>query len=334
MLMVKLCSIIITIIFLSIDVGFAYRPTLESLLRFGPNTDIADSSVVGDFILKDKSKEDSLKASGELGTLDEYAFKLHLFNEKKENPVLVRLYYQGGVISKGSLINFSQSYMKSFARAIGHSENFEAEVFYGVMTFLLNNDSTLLLKSLRKIKPSLKSNEQLVDKEKIALLAAYKRYLERVKDLDEEQEQPENPLMPKSEEAKERVSQIMSRPFFIKDPEIKRVKRGKEFLWVVDGENLYMEFNKNHYLKDLKIRTALGEMHFIFGQYGTWGSKMKFPEFVLFKNTDQKWYELKPKRVNNFNDNLDLFRRRIKRYEGYVEDNKITDTQNRPNFLL
>ena len=75
-------------------------------------------------------------------------------------------------------------------------------------------------------------------------------------------------------------------------------------------------------------------MHFIFGQYGTWGSKMKFPEFVLFKNTDQKWYELKPKRVNNFNDNLDLFRRRIKRYEGYVEDNKITDTQNRPNFLL
>ena len=83
MLMVKLCSIIITIIFLSIDVGFAYRPTLESLLRFGPNTDIADSSVVGDFILKDKSKEDSLKASGELGTLDEYALS-YTFSMKKK----------------------------------------------------------------------------------------------------------------------------------------------------------------------------------------------------------------------------------------------------------
>lgn len=333
--MVKIWTRILTINFLLFNVSFAYQPTLESLLRNGSNPDIGNNTVLANLIVKDLSVDNKLNANSEITLTDKHAIKLHIFNEKENDPILTRIYYKAGLINQNSLLNYKEGKLYNLKRTIGTNENLDAEVFYGLMSYLLNNEGLPLIEALKKVRPTLKQNNELIDPEKIDLLAKYKNYLVQVKEAEEEQEvELENPLSPKEDEAKLKVKEVMKRSFLVKDQEVKRVKKGKDFIWVVDGENLYMEFDKNHYLREVKLMTTLGEIQIVLGKYGIWGAQMQFPEFIMFKTSDQRWYEIKPAKVTMFKDNLDLYKRRLKKYDKAIEENKLTDPQIRPAFML
>ena len=70
------------------------------------------------------------------------------------------------------------------------------------------------------------------------------------------------------------------------------------------------------------------------GRFGVWESQIKFPEFILFKTSEQKWYEIKPSKVTMFSDDTQRYKKRLERYTKISEENKILEPQSRPPFML
>lgn len=330
--MVKTLLKVITIKLLLVNLSFAYHPTLESLLQNGSNVEIGKNSVVANLVIKDRSLDSMLEVTDQSSLNNLFAIKLHLFNENEENPLMTRVHYKAGVLSPDALVSHHEFKLSNMNKSIGHTENYDAEIFYGLMSYLLNNKGMPLLKALKKMRPAIKPNNELIDPEKIELLGKYKEYL--IKKREDKETEVENPLKPADPELRLKVREIMKRPFLVKDPVVKRLKSGKEFFWVVEDENLFMKFDKEHNLLELKVVTALGDIEAVLGKYGVWGSQMVFPEFIMFKTSDQKWFEIKPKKVNMFPDNKSQYEKRLKKYSKHVEENNIVEPQTRPSFLL
>ena len=321
-----------TIALLVMNNSFSYHPSLESLLSNGANIEVGNNSVVGNFIIEERKDTMNLMAESEVVLNEKHALKLHLFNENELTPELARVHYKAGVMSNATLVNHDQSMLMNIKKLIGHDENYEAEIFYGLMALLLNNQGKPLLKALKRRGLNLKSNKELLDPEKAELLSRYKKYL--VKKKDDPESEIEDPLNPSDPEVKEKVEEILQRSFLTKDTEVKRVKDGKEFFWIVEDENLFLKFNKNHRFRELKIKTSIGQIEVILGRFVLWSGQMQFPEFILFKTVEGRWFEIKPSKIATFPDNRDQYRRRLKKYEKLAEENKILEPHNRPSFML
>lgn len=330
--MLKILLQLVIVSFLFANTALAYQPSLESLLNNGDNIDIAQNSVVANFVVEQKNAEKNLFSNNEVFPVEKIGIKLHIYNGNEKNPILARVHFNGDDFNNSSLINYDESLLYEIKKLIGHNENFEAEVFYGLMISLLNNQGRPLLARLKNVNPNIKPNVDLYDSEKMQLLARYKSYL--IQKRNNENSEVENPLNPESSEEQDRVDDILKRPFLTKDTEIKRVKDGKDFSWVVDSENLYVKFDKAHHLRELKIKTSIGQMEIILGKFVLWNAQMQFPEYILLKTVEGKWYEIKPKYVSMFIDNKDQYDRRIKNYQKISEENKIQKHNSRPSFLL
>lgn len=311
--------------------SFAYGPTLESLLSNGSNVEIGTNSVVANLIVKEKSDESPLIIKSEELKMKEHALKLLIYNENEEKPRLTRVYYKSGLMSKETLLKYSETDFINFANETTLNDNVDAAIFYGVMGYLLNNNSSMLLNALKKESMDLKSNRELFDNEKMSLLSSYKEYLVKTKDEDLD---IENPLKPSDAQAQEKVNEIMKRPFLTKDQNLKRIKEGKEFFYIVDNENIYIKFDSLHQLRQIKVKRAAGEIEVILGKYGVWESQLKFPEFILLKNSEQKWFEIRARKISVFSDNSDLYKKRLQRYSEAVKENNLVDDIQRPIFIL
>ncbi len=326
-------SIIFIMSFYSV-VCWGYFPTLDSLLRNGSNVDIGKDTVVANLMVREINPELNTPMIKESGVVNKYAMKILIVNERESNPLITHLKYKGGVISRSTLVSFENKNLKLIPRFFPSGENIDGELFYALLGMLLNNESRLLIHQLKRLNAKVKYNTELVNAQKLSLLNSYKKYLMQLKDQNEEDSDLENPLYPEGEAAKKRVKEVREANFLKRDPLVSRIKVENDFYWEVVGENIYMKFNTNHQIKDIRLETTLGTMELTFGKFVNFGSQMKFPEFIWFTTTSGRKYEIKAERVSKFKDSLAAHSSRLKRYEGYVKENNIVDDEVKLPFLL
>lgn len=308
---------------------WSYTPSLESLLRNGSNANIDNNTVIANLSISEIDPENNrMIIKEEIPQLE--AVKLLILNEKENSPRLCQVNYLGGAIKANTLYNFIEIEFKNLSNKFSSVENISGEVFYSVLSVLLNNNGDMLLNLIKKMNGDVKTNRELVNKEKLALLGKYKNYLENSK----EEEELENPLKPESEEAMKKVQELKLSQFLIKDSTVKRIKENQKFFWVVETSKIFMKFDENHKLKEFKMSTEYGDFQFLLGRYVIFGSKLEFPEFVWFTDLTGKKYEIKATKLTMFQDSADQHRNRIKRYSKSMEENNLTPPELRFNFLL
>lgn len=310
---------------------FAYTPSLESLLRNGSNIDIGKNTVYANLIIRQLDPENG-KTIVEGEEVRKEVIKILIFNEYENYPKLCQVNYKGGVLNNNSLLNWNQLEISALNGRFANVENSSAELFYGVMTYLLNNESKVLFNFLKKYGNNVNDNSSLVNKEKLRLLSSYKFFVSKVG--DEESSELKNPLNPENDELKERVEEIMARPFLDKDSIVKRVRENDQFYWVVNDSHFHLKFDNEHQIRNLKVQTNIGEYKMVFGAYSEFGAGLKFPEFIWFYDVNGNKYEVKASKYTMFQDSDTAHRNRLKRYTKHMEENKLDPPSFRFNFLL
>lgn len=322
------------IIFLTLTLGasfnsFSYAPTLDSLLRNGNNQDIGKNTVVANLYIREVAQDsnDDVKATT--------ALKMVIFNENEIKPKLIQVDYAGGKVSSKLLIDVDVIDYSTLRSVKNEKAQTESEVFYALMSSLLNNNSNQLLELFEKNNVDIKRNKNLVNEEKSGLLTRYKRYLKEVKESTQEQSiDLANPLKPDDEDEKLRVEEILAKPYLKEDLLVKRVKEQNDFYWIVENEKLYIKFDKDHRLKLMKLITDEGSIEVICSRFVIQGSKLEFPEFIWIKDLSGRKYEITAKSLRMFSDNRDNQRKRIIRYQKSKAENEISDVTIKPDFLL
>jgi hypothetical protein len=324
--MKKLLAIITLIISTNI---IAYTPTLDSLLRNGNNPEIGNSSVVANLYIKELKEG---VADQELVTNS--VVKFVIFNENEERPKLIQVDYAGGKVSSNLVIDYKLRDFSRLSSITKNSEEIETQVFYSLMSSLLNNNSNHFLELFNSNSINVKSNIELLNEDKVKLLGQYRNYLKIIKESEEPPVDLENPLKPTDVEAKEKVAEVLSQSFLKKDILVKRVKEHNEFYWIVENDNLYIKFDKDHRLKTMKLITDMGNIEVICGRFVILGSQLEFPEFIWLKDLSGKKYEITARSLKLFSDSKENHHKRLKRYKKLREENNISESIIKPNFLL
>ncbi len=306
--------------------SYCYVPTLDSLLRNGNNEDIDQNTVIANLTITEKSNEPS-------EGIKTYYSKFVISNLKENYSNITQLNFEK------DFTNSSMRQMQTIPSAgvkniFVTNENLDGEIFYGLLEFLLLNKSTRILTLLRKHDTSLKTNKELINQNKLVLLKKYKSFLEAQKE-DEENQELKNPLKPQLEEEKKAVAEIMRSPMILPDENIQRIKIGDEFNFIIDKENMFFKFDKNHRIKEFNFRTLYGgEIEIVFGRFVAFSNSLEFPEFIRFKSSSGRNYEIRASKYSMFEDDANSESRRQDRYSKIVEKNNLANPLFWPEFLL
>ncbi|MBJ01019.1 MAG: hypothetical protein CME67_07280 [Halobacteriovoraceae bacterium] len=321
-------SLLATIIF-SMQV-LAYRPTVESLFRNGSNGDIGQNSVVANFVLK--KKEVQAQDSSEMfkAQPSEFSFKLIFGNEKKA-PKLVQASYLGMTITPKKMFEVNYYPVVSESGLRLGDEDLEKSFFYSLMLSLINNQGQMMVKFLKKIGVEIQSNTERVDKEQLYYLGQYMKFLKEAT----EEEPGKNPLEPESSDAREKIKEVMKRPFLTPSPMVKRVKEGQEFYWEIKTDKVFARFSHDdHKLLELEVKTEQGILSAKCFNYILYGKEMQFPEMLLLKDLKGDEYILNMKKMTNFQDTPENYIKRITTYKDHISENELQRPEVLPSFTL
>ena len=109
----------------------------------------------------------------------------------------------------------------------------------------------------------------------------------------------------------------MKQSFYMPDPLVKRVKKGRFFHWQVDTEDIFVRFTETNLLREMRFKTANGEYHILCGTYKTYKSGVRFPSKITFTTPQKSMYEITAKNVYIIDDKPERFHKRLLRYQKY-----------------
>jgi hypothetical protein len=322
--------------------SFAYQPTVESLFRNGSNADIGNNTVVANILIERMEEDQEAIATEESSNeevptlkLPKYnAFKLQIFNENEEKPKFIQLDYANETFIKNQI---AKVHYKNYLnlQSLGFTEeNVEGKIFYATLYSLLNNKGDMLLELLKSLGSEVKTNQELLNMDKITLLNQYKEYLKQKME-DEENEEIKNPLNVEDPEEREKIREILKQKFYLDSPYVQKIKERESFFWHVKEAVFEAKFtDSERHLLSLVINTPNGKVEFTFKDYILFNSTHEFPKEILFKNVLGKTFKITLKKLSIFADTTEKFNKRLNRYETSVKENNIQDALIKPTFML
>lgn len=329
--------------FFTLSFANAGTPTLESLLRNANNPDIEGRTVNAKLRIsktgseidtKDLNFLNQTEESEEKKITDDMTVRFIINNENEKYPRLTQIDYLGNTFSDSVMMSMKTRSFYNLKSLTPVEEKIEARLFYSTLSMLFNNNNTLFLDLLRYLGVKFKTNKELVNKEKIALLKEYTKYLQALKEKKSEDEQPLNPLKPEDLELRKNYAKIMKSPLIKEDGIVRRVKITDDFFYIVDLNNIYMKFDSDHKMKELKLKTQSGDISYSFGRYITSSGKSIFPETIYYKGLSGIDYEVKLERMWQKSDTSSERYKRLDYFKRALDKNKEIQPIIKPAFIL
>lgn len=324
----KLCVLLFLVYSTSI---LAYSPSLESLFRNANNMDVGNNTVMASLIITELDPNTNTPLEKEDNIPNKYAIKYVIFNEREDRPTITQVKYKDSTFNYDVLADVEEKSFKRLSSLVRNNEAVDAKSYYSVMAMLLNNDGSFLIDFLKSYNSKVKANSEIINTRKVKLLGEYKYYLQASK--KDETSNLENPLRPENDEKRARAQEIMKEPFLKADDLVRRVKKNDKFVWSVQEENVKAHFDENHYIKDLTIKTPMGQLQYVFGRFVQF-REFEFPEFVWFTDLTGRKFEIRASSIKVFKDNSQYFQNRFKKYVDAKEKNNFTNALVLPSFIL
>lgn len=259
-------------------------PTTEGLFRNGNNPEVnSDLIMVKLMVTAEEEKEldtTVVESNNEVKTQNLESKKyeplfIKLLISKSENGriEIIQVFYKDGKMLDEQVKGVS--FISNLRSKIEKSNTLPA-LYYSILSSLTLNSSNELSTFLKKSSVDFKTNKELINPEKAALYARYKRYLALVNEDESLKETMENPLKPEDPEVRATVKQIMESPFLLKDESISLKKSQGEFVWKIKNDVLEASFDSEfHRLQEL--------------EYGQYEDKIKFSldNYILFNGNHE-----------------------------------------------
>jgi len=276
--------------------SWAYTPTLEGMLQHGKET-LAESALWEvSYSITRTDKEAAAACAENCGLYFKHIWHLGV-GDKGQSLVV---FYDDQSMKPESQFLFKfvpENKMWFLTKLEG---DYLGSLFQPLMYSFFAHDSKPLLNSLKHMGFLIKSNREMVNPEKLALLMKYKTYLQQIKDNPEIKDTLPNPLKPEDAEELERVNGIMSSSYYQSPEALKLVKKGDAFFWEYQEDKLFLSFdNGEHQLQEIKFKHDDKEYQISFLDYELISGLKKMPRRFLIK-FDSKEFELRFLGLRNF----------------------------------
>lgn len=314
-----------------------YVPTVESLFRHGANPDVTADGVTLTLNVKrinqgEKTISSITDASLLSGEREEDYYKVYF--ARKENTLrLVQVRYTNGEYSDAAIEH--KLYYPNFTSYTVKADWEQAEkgLFYGVLQSLVLNDGAPLLKYLKALEVPVKLNDEIINREKVELLAEYKRYL-IVTGKDRNARKTEvNPLKPDDREAREQVDRVMAQPMYVDTDHVKLGRDDGYISWMVNAGPLEAVFSyKNRDLSKVKLKSPLGELEMIFKDYWLANGSHSLPRFILIRSLSGQAYQVELTNLRHHVVKENDFIKQLNEWDQTLKGKVSTEV--RPPFML
>lgn len=268
---------------------YASIPTTEGLFRNANNAEISANLVMIKMNISSKPSNQLLETPignlpeeqiSETATEEEkkYYAKILLSEDGDNRVQAIQAIYDNAKMTDESLLDVR--YFSNLQNKIKSGDKTQG-LFYATLSSLALNRSDEMSAFLKANSKTFKSNEELIDREKMALYEKYKRYLSLVKEDESLKETMDNPMKPNDEEGRELVRTIQGRPFMNKDPFVTLVKDQNGFFWKAENDVLTAVFeNKTMRLEKLNFGNVSKNIKFSFDDYILFDGSHELPKTI------------------------------------------------------
>lgn len=325
-------------LFLYSTFAIASIPLPESLFRNGSNQNITKSTVVVKFKVRDLS--DQMQSSeldpsvGEEGQVNISAgnqqqlmdkdkfYRLYFFSEGNQVSLLQVEYSQPAMRAKHiKRVVYEPNLMERLRKL---SYDLDKNLFYSTMMSQMLNRADGIINFLHSQGIRLKRNNELLDKEKLELLARYKKYLKLIRATPTLPIR--SPLRPKGSEARQQVDEIMGRPLYTPTEDVRLIKSRRRFYWLLDLSRFRAYFsNEEHQLSQLEYFYENKSFSMDLQDYILFDGVHELPKNITLQATNSKVYVMQSLDMAHIGWSQQSFQKKVSEMQNWQEKNNSSN---------
>lgn len=315
----------------------ASKPTFEGLFRNGNNPDIGGELIVLNVIIQEmqnsevlqnilvKDEEKMATESSPLmmaGDTKKRAIKFIFSLEKSERVGMIQLNYDDIKMENTHLKKVI--YNPNLLETLKVEPKFERNLLYSLLCMVSLNEARPISNLMKKLDKEFTLISEGLNKEKLNLLKSYRDYLMAIQKDPNLKEKLNDPLRPIDPESKTKVDGILKSSLYIKNDKVKLFKKGKEFYWKIELENIEGLFsNEDNHLNELSLKTLDGESSVVFGDYILLDGIHEIPKEMIIKTTGNYLYKVELSEYKVYADSKKEFYKRAEEYQKSLNENKM-----------
>ncbi len=327
----------VTFLFLTSQ-ALAYVPTVESLFRHGPNPDVTANGVSLTLTVKRyegaPGKENQKTESSLLSdTKAEDYYKLFFTRVNSEIMKVAQTRYENSGFSESSLLD-KQYYPNFTSYTLKNSdESAEKGIFHSMLRSILFNDGAFVVNYLKTLNVPVKLNAEIINRQKVELLASYKQYLLSINKDRTSRKTLINPLKPEDSVARDRVEQVMSEPMYVDQKHVKLSREGGEMSWLVTAGTFEAVFSyKNREIQKIKYKTAAGEIEIQCKDYWLGNGTHALPRYLIVKDFKGEVYQVELTNLRHYVEKESDLLNRLKKWDELLKAKESHEPK--PAFIL
>lgn len=329
-------KLILASLFISTSV-MAYVPTVESLLRHGSNPDVTANGVAITFVVKKIEAVAKEAPKGEESLLHESKaedfYKMFFTKVSSEVSKVAQTRYANNTYNEASLME--KKYYPNFTAYTikGTPEDSEKGIFMGMLRSMIFNDGAFLVNYLKTLGVPVKLNSEIINRQKVEYLAAYKQYLLAINKDRNARKTESNPLKPENLGEREKVDRVMNESMYVDQKQVKLSRENGEMAWLISaGPFEAVVSDKMREIQRIKYRSTSGEFEIICKDYWLANGTHALPKSILIKDPKGETFQIEITNLRHYLEKeVDLVNR-LKNWDNLLKGKESNETK--PPFLL
>lgn len=317
--------------------AWAYIPTVESLFRHGPNPDVNANGVAVTLVVKKIEPSGNAQNAGESSLLTEVKaedfYKIFFTRINSETMRVAQSRYDNASFNEASLIG--KIYIPNFtAYTIKPSvEESEKAIFHAMLRSLVFNDGAFLVNYLKSMNVPVKLNNEIINREKVEYLAAYKQYLVAISKDRNLRKTEKNPLKPDDATAREKIDLVMNSPMYVDQGQVRLSREDGDISWLITAEPFEAVVSyKEREIRKIKFKSQLGEYEIICKDYWLANGTHSMPRFMIVKDYKGESFQVEVLNLRQYLEKETDLINRLKKWDTLLKGKESHVP--RPAFLL
>jgi hypothetical protein len=331
--MIKMALVLIGLSFNA----FAYIPTVESLLRHGSNPDVTANAVSISFVVKKIAVTPKAESKNEDSLLNEVKAEDYykMFYTKVGHDVykVSQTRYNNGSFTEGSLLE--KHYFSNFTPYTNKASVEESEkgILNGMLVSMIFNNGSFFVNYLKSLGIPVKLNNEIINRQKVTYLAAYKQYLVAMSKDRANRKKEMNPLKPDEPSEREKVDQVMNEPMYVDQKQVSLSRENGQMAWLISaGQFEAVVSYKEREIQRIKFKSQLGEYEIICKDYWLANGTHALPRYISVKDYKGEMYQIEILNLRQFIEKESDLISRLKKWDSLLKGKESHAPK--PPFLL
>ncbi len=224
----------------------------------------------------------------------EHFVKIYFDNKNK----LIQMKYSDRTFATKNLVNLK--YIDNVSAAVIRDNVQARGLLFSVLHMYSQNSSEVIRSYLKKVEPSFKFTNQLINYPKWELLKKYKSY---VSISEGSRAGSENPLEPSDPNRKAKVKELMAQPLYYNDENVSLVRVEDDFFFKVEYDRFNAYFNNNHELAQIEIKQNANSLVLDAKKYLLFNGRHQIPKYIEMKTGENTSLSIEFVSLRNFSTN-------------------------------